>query len=317
MVTDILNELQYGVILCKNDGTMLYINSEASKIFNYPSGNLVNYNILSFIGEYFHDRIKLILQSPEESLLSSGRDFIFIKLIQQQSKIFKLKFKKTADNKVLLMIYDYTSSKVDRDNLIKTISQMNDSITRNNLVLKTISHLCKNFLYKDRSMLKDVLIDISTAFNLRSSAICFKNGTKHLVTCKRLHNGTYETERLDGNEIPKFANCQIWKQETEYSNSKELLFQAPCSITCAKLIYTQKESENLVVHVLKLKLNDDTVIGFLSFVEDKQFHLSKSDLEILESLSQILAYIVNNKEQIDSVTKYIKEKFSNLTAHRD
>lgn len=317
MVTDILNELQYGVVLCQNDGTMLYTNSEASKIFNCPSGNLTNYSILSFIDEYFHDRVKLILQTPEESSLSFGHDFIYVKLVGLQSKIYKLKFKRTIDNKVLLMVYDYTSNKVDRDNLIKNISQMNDSITRNNLVLKTISNLCKNFFYKDRSMLKDVLVDISAAFHLRSSAICFKNGTKHLVICKRLHDGTYETEKLDGDQIPEFKDCPIWRREIEYSGCKELLFQAPCNITCAKIYYTQKEADKLVLHILKLKLNDSTVIGFLSFTEDKQFHLSKSDLEILESLSQILAYIINNKEQVNDVTKYIREKFSNLTAHRD
>lgn len=316
MNTDILNELQYGVVLCQNDGTMLYTNNSASKIFNCPSGNLINYNILSFIDEYFRERIKSILETPQESILSFGHDFIYVKLVGMQSKIYKLKFKKTEDDNLLFMIYDYTSNKADHDNLIKNITQMNDSITRNNLVLKTISKLCKNFFYKDRSMLKDVLIDISRAFNLRSSAICFKNGTQHLVSCKRSYDGSYEIEKMDGDQIPQYSNCPIWKREVEYSDCKELLFQAPCDITCSKIYYNETESKKLTIHILKLKLNDNTVIGFLSFVEDKEFRLSKSDLEILESLSQILAYIINNKEQVNDVTKYIKEKFSNLTAHR-
>jgi hypothetical protein len=316
MTTDIINELQYGVVLCQRNGDMLYTNDQASKIFNCPSGNLNDYNILSYIDEYFHNKVKMILSEPDQSILSFGHDFIYVKLNGLQSKIYKLKFKKTKDDNILLMIYDYTTNKLDRDNLIKNISQMNDSVTRNNIVLKTISHIINNFFYKDRSMIKDILVDISSAFRFKNSAVCFKNGTNHVITCKRLRDNTYEVENLNGEQISGHNNCIIWNQEQQHSGCKDLIFQAPCNITCSKLYYNQNESNKLLVQILKLKLNDDTVIGFLSFIEDDRFKLSNSDLEILESLSQILAYIINNKEQIDDVTKYIKEKFSNLTVHK-
>ena len=114
---------------------------------------------------------------------------------------------------------------------------------------------------------------------------------------------------MDGEDLPRLHNCEIWEREKDYTNCKELIFHIPCNITCEKLCGNNNLS---IVHVLKLKLNDNTVIGFLEFIEDDHFKLSNSDLEILESLSQILAYIINNKEQVNDITAYIKQKFMHL-----
>ena len=133
MNTDIINELQCGIVLCQKDGTMLYANHVASVIFNCPSGNLVDYNILSFIDKYFHDNIKLILNSPDEAKQLTGNDFIYVKLSGFSAKIFKLMFTKTSNNKVLFTIVDYTTNKQEKDNLVNSINQMNNSITRNQL----------------------------------------------------------------------------------------------------------------------------------------------------------------------------------------
>ncbi len=312
MNTDILNELPYGVTVCQNDGNMLYTNLAASIIFNCPSGNLNNYNILSFIDGHFHDKLQSILENPEDAQVMIGRDFIFVKLKDISSKIYKVKFKRFEEDNILIMIYDYTSSKIDRDNLIKNISQLNDYVSKNNLVLKTISNLCKNVFYKDRSALSDILIGIASSFKLIKAAICFKNGTRHLIYCKKHSDGTYESGKIDGTaELNK--RCVIWEKEKDYISCKDLIFQVPCSMTCIDLVYNETDYSKYRMNVLKLKLNDDTVVGFLEFIEDKQFELSTSDLEILESLSQILAYIINNKEQMEDVSKYIKDKLTNLT----
>lgn len=316
MTADILNELQYGVVLCQKDGTMLYANNEASVIFNCPAGNLVDYNILSFIDEYFRDRVKLILETPEQTVQATGNNYIYIKLVSLQSKTFKLVFKKTEDDKLLFMVYDYTTSKLEKDNFIKNISQMNNSITRNNLVLKTVANLCKNIFYKNRSMLDEILLDLSATFHLKKSAICFRNGTTHVICCRKKKDSTYEVEKIDGDGLSNHKNCEIWKREKDYINCKELIFQVPSTITCEKLDFANKD-QKVIVHILKLKLNDSTVVGFLEFVEDDEFQLSNSDLEILESLSQILAYIINNKEEVNDVTAYIKEKFGNILNFKD
>lgn len=313
MNTDILNELPYGVTVCQNNGTMLYTNQAASIIFNCPSGNLINYNILTFIDGHFHDKLKSILENPEDAQLMIGRDFIFVKLKDISSKIYKVKFKKIENNDILIMIYDYTSSKIDRDNLIKNISQLNDYVSKNNLVLKTISNLCKNVFYKDRSALSDILTGIASSFKLIKAAICFKNGTRHLVYCKKHNDGTYECGKLDGTKELIQKKCTIWESEKNYITSADLIFTVPCKMTCIDLTYNNNDYTDGSMHVLKLKLNDNTVVGFLEFVEDENFQLSTSDLEILESLSQILAYIINNKEQVEDVSNYIKSKFNAIS----
>ena len=68
--------------------------------------------------------------------------------------------------------------------------------------------------------------------------------------------------------------------------------------------------------ILKLKLNTNKVIGYFEFVEGDSHKLSGTELEVLEGLSQILAYIINNKEQVEDVTRYIQQKFTNLVPHK-
>ena len=313
MNTDILNELPYGVTVCQNDGTMLYTNQAASIIFNCPSGNLINYNILTFIDGHFHDKLTSILKNPEDAQLMVGRDFIFVKLKDISSKIYKVKFKRFEVDNILIMIYDYTSNKIDRDNLIKNISQLNDYVSKNNLVLKTISNMCKNIFYKDRSALSDILVGIATSFKLVKAAICFKNGTRHLIYCKKLNDGSYNIGKLDGTPELTQKKCAIWENEKNHVHEKDLIFQIPCNMTCVDLVYNNTDYADNDMHILKLKLDNNTVVGFLEFVEDEQFQLSTSDLEILESLSQILAYIINNKEQVEDVNNYIRSKFSNIS----
>lgn len=309
MDTDIINELQYGVLTCRKDGTMLYANTAASEIFNCLSGNLSNYNILSLIDRYFSDRVQLILESPEEAIQSIGRDFIFIKIRSNIDKIYKLKFKSTKNKNILFIVYDYTTSKLDRDNLVSTINHLNTYITKNNVVLKTISDICKDIFYKDRSSLSEILLQLSKTFHLERSVICFKNGTNHIIYCRKQKNGLYDKGKIDGDlEKP----CMIWDNEKNFLHEKKLIFDIPCTLTCVSPSDDYEEEQNGTAHVLKLKLDDNKVVGFFEFIENEKFKLSKADLDILESLSQILAYIITNKEHVVDVTNYIKKKFENL-----
>lgn len=309
MDTDIINELQYGVLTCRKDGTMLYANTAASEIFNCLSGNLSNYNILSLIDRYFSDRVQLILESPEEAIQSIGRDFIFIKIRSNIDKIYKLKFKSTKNKNILFIVYDYTTSKMDRDNLVSTINHLNTYITKNNVVLKTISDICKDIFYKDRSSLSEILLQLSKTFHLERSVICFKNGTNHIIYCRKQKNGLYDKGKIDGDlEKP----CMIWDNEKNFLHEKKLIFDIPCTLTCVSPSDDYEEEQNGTAHVLKLKLDDNKVVGFFEFIENEKFKLSKADLDILESLSQILAYIITNKEHVVDVTNYIKKKFENL-----
>jgi len=310
MNENLLNDLPYGVIVCQSNGNMLYTNTSASKLLNCQSGNLTNYNILTYIDEYFTKKVQDVLEDPDSVVNTIDRNFIIVKLKGLTTKFFKIIFKKSDDrNNIILMMHDYTTYKLEHDNLTQSLTQLNDNITKNNLVLKTITNICNNVFYKDRSEISSILLELSKTFNLKKSTICFKNGVRHILYCNKDSNGSYTVNKLDGDKI--LDDCQIWNNEVNYLDCKELMFKVPHCITCwHKLDHGHCDFEYMTL--LKLKLSSQEVIGFFGFVENDAFKLSKTDLEVLESLSQILAYIINNKEQVADVTSYIKQQFSKI-----
>lgn len=305
-MNELLDDIPYGIILCKEDGGMLYANTSAIKLFNCNRTSLNDYNVLSFIDDIFVDEL-LILLSSVKTL--DQFNFIFLQLKDQDDKFYKVvaKASKNSPGNIVLMIYDYTPVKIQHDEMECAYNRINENLIKNSLVLKAISHICNNVLYKNRSDLIEIIEEIAIAFHLVKAAICFTNGTRHIVYADRNADNTYQVGRMDGVEIKE--NCQIWKNEINFIDSPKLIFKVTSrDINCNRL--TQK---NTNVNILKLKLNSQKVVGFFEFVEDEQFKLSDAELEILESLSQLLAYIVNNKEQVFETTNYIKEKFRMLT----
>lgn len=305
-MNELLDDIPYGIILCNEVGGMLYINSSASKLFNCNRTDINDYNILSFIDDIFVDELSILLSSIKST---DPLSFVFLQLKDQPDKFYKLVAKPSSSSpgNIVLMIYDYTPLKRQHDEMENAYNRINENLIKNSLVLKAISHICNNVLYKNRSDLVDIIEEIAIAFHLVKAAICFRNGTGHIVYADRNTDNSYQVGRMDGVEIKE--NCQIWKNEINFINSPKLIFKvSSIDIDCNRL--TQK---NTCVNILKLKLNSQKVVGFFEFVEDDQFKLSSAELEILESLSQLLAYIVNNKEQVFETTNYIKEKFRMLT----
>lgn len=302
----LLDDVPCGVVVCKEDGSMLYANKIAQKYLTSESQNVTDYNILTSIDTLFKDRAVKFLQSIHDG--SSTCNFIYVKLVSVVNKYFKIVAKKSDEDtdNIVLMCYDYTPVKVQQDSLMKSYNEMNDSLIRNAMVLRVMSNICNNVLYKDRSSLSDIVLKLAYAFHLQRSAICFRNGTGHVIYANRRPNKTYDCGTIEDS----FAKdkCIIWQNEINYIYCKELLFKVPICTTCAA-----SNEQNVTVNILKLKLDSQKVIGFFEFVEDPNFKLSDTELEILESLSQLLAYIINNKEQVTESTNYIKEKFRSLT----
>lgn len=309
-MNELLDDIPYGVILCDEDGGMLYANLSASKLFNCKSGSLTDCNILTYIDKSFATKTTDLFKNVSQGF-PLVPNFIYLKLKEVKDKFYKLVAKRSDfhQNKLVLMIYDYTPNKIQQDSLIESCNHMNDNLIRNALVLKVISDICNNVLYKDRSNLSDIVLKLAYGFHLEKAAICFRNGTGHVIYARRKSDKTYETGKIDGEQVK--SDCPIWKNEINYIDCKQLIFKVPMNITCCDAT-PQGET---TMSILKLKLDSQKVIGFFEFVEDKDFKLSDAELEILESLSQLLAYIVNNKEQVFETTNYIKEKFKSLTQH--
>lgn len=307
-MNELLDDIPYGAILCDKDGGMLYANLAASKLINCESGSLTDCNIRSYIDQSFASKMtELFNNIANDKDLASN--FIYVKTKDTANKFYKLVAKKSDkhQDKLILMIYDYTPIKLQQDSLSESYNHMSDNLIRNSLVLKVIADICSNVLYKDRSTLSDIVLKLAFGFHLEKAAICFKNGTGHVIYAKRKSDKTYETGRIDGDSIKK--ECPLWKNENNYIDCKQLIFKIPMVATCCSNEY----SDDVILNVLKLKLNSQKVIGFFEFIEDKHFKLSDTELEVLESLSQLLAYIINNKEQVNDTTNYIREKFKSLT----
>lgn len=288
---ELINDIPYGVIVCHTDGNIVYKNSAASKFLSNCAEIDGSNNILSCVDERYVDATKLILQNPDESTTLHLH-------LKNNAATFKVVPKKssTDPSNIILMLYDSTKT-------ARTIKE--------NTILKTISSICKDVFYKDRSTLDDIVLSLSQAFHLKLAAIYFRNGCNHLIYCKKTQNDEFECNVLEGTQT--LSDQDIWVREQNYTECKDLLFSVKLKDTDGLILRDLRERmPEQTMNILKLKLTDDQVIGFLEFIEDDNLKLSNSELEILESLSQILAYIINNKEQVADLTAYIKQQFENI-----
>lgn len=292
MKEKLLDDIPYGVIVCQDNGSISYVNAEASKYLkleNDPEKNLLNY-LDGSDTESFKSLLK-------EDLKTST--VIHTKLKGNPDKIFKLVARRSEENanNIIFMLYDNSE---------------NALMSENNKILKTISNICKDVFYKDRSTLSDIVADLTKSFHLALASVYFKNGINHLVYCKKNEDNTFTQEIIDGTTT-LLSNQDIWEIEKKYTNCKDLLFHVNLKdvelpiVSDIKKKYPEKK-----ISILKLKLNNNNVIGFFEFIEDDNFKLSNAEIEVLESLSQILAYIINNKEQIEDISSYIKQKFATI-----
>ena len=288
---ELINDIPYGVIVCHKDGNIVYKNSAAIKFLSTATEIATSSNVLSYIDERYIDAVKEILKNPNESTTLH----LHLKNNDQTFKVVP-KRSDTNSNNIILMLYDSTKT-------ARTIKE--------NTILRTISSICKDVFYKDRSTLDEIVLNLSQAFHLKLAAIYFRNGCNHLIYCKKTQTDEFECKTLEGTQT--LSDQDIWVREQNYSQCKDLIFTVKLKDTDGLILRDLKDRmPDQTMHILKLKLTDDEVIGFLEFIEDDNLKLSNSELEILESLSQILAYIINNKEQVADLAAYIKQRFDGI-----
>ena len=291
MKEELLNDIPYGVIVCQDNGDIVYLNTQAASYLDFKENRK---NFLTYLDDDNSELIKSILDEHQPDYKA------YIRIKGNINKTYKVTTKRSTKNPehVIFMIYDNSDSAI---------------IFENNKILKTISNICKDLFCKDRSNLDDIVVDLTQSFHLKLGSIYFKNGTNHLVYCIKNNDGSFTHESLDGC-YTLLSNQDIWVREKNYKFSDELIFHVNLKdIDNPILSRFKKERPDDKISILKLKLTNNNVVGFFEFIEDDNFKLSVAEIEILESLSQILAYIINNKEQIDDISSYIKEKFDSIS----
>lgn len=189
------------------------------------------------------------------------------------------------------------------------IIQLEVSMRRANRVLRCVSNICKDVLYKNRSDLEEILLNISQSLELEKSAICFKNGTNHVIYCKKLNDNSYICQKLDGldNNLCYFNNINQTNDKWQLSN----LIKIPCEQCCLFEKEEIKNANNRSIGVVQLALNDK-VVGYFQYLPKQESELSDSEMQSIQNLSSVLAYIVNNKEEVRLTIDYINQKFKDL-----
>jgi hypothetical protein len=177
-------------------------------------------------------------------------------------------------------------------------------INRARHIIHSTSNLVKNVFYKNRSNVSEILIELSQSLNFKYSMVLFRNGCDHAIYCKDSLNG-YESIILD--ELPVRFEDPVFDINVQDRISATFITKYYCN-TYMKLYCDEKNiSDNSIVYILKLMLGPKQ-IGYFEFITHKNINLTPTELNLIESLSTILAYTINNKAEQIEIEKYIKEK---------
>lgn len=186
-----------------------------------------------------------------------------------------------------------------------TISKYDYYINRARNVIQSTSLLIQDIFYKNRSDINSILKQLCESLNIQFAIVLFRNGCDHLIYCKNILSG-YECSQIENEHITfddyKF-NENVRQQISETFKIK-MYKDTYMKIYCEDII-----PDNKNVYLLKLMFGPKE-IGYFEFATHSNIQLTPSEIKLVQSLSSILAYVINNKYEQIEIEKYIKEKFN-------
>lgn len=177
-------------------------------------------------------------------------------------------------------------------------------INRARHIINATSHLVENIFYKNRSNVSDMLIDLSKSLNFKTSMVLFRNGCDHIIYCKDSLDG-YVSEPLD--ELPVSFEDHVFNINVQKKISETFIIKRYGDTYMKLYCEDTNISDNASVYILKLMFGPKQV-GYFEFIPHQNINLSPTELKLIESLSTILAYTINNKAEQIEIENYIKEK---------
>lgn len=297
-----LNQItDYCVVYCDSSGYIKESNDKAkNEITNKGYFNILDY----IIPEY-----KSIITNMLDGKISTEKHVYVIGCINDNN--YYITCTHIKENTGILFSFKNTIEKNDKWWNDKIIS-LQISLAKSNNVLRCVSKLCKDVLYKNRSNLDSILLDIAKALDLEKCSVCFKNGVSHIVYCTRTDSGDYTCKKFNGFDDMK--HC-YFKEILTYTKTWKLskLIKIPCDQCCLFARDGDVEKfKDRTINVIQLTLNDK-VIGYFHFLPRLERDLTNIEVESILDLSHVLAYIVNNKEETRITIDYINKKFKDLT----
>lgn len=297
---EILNSVEdYFVVHCSKTGYIKNSNAEARKhILIDETKN----NILDFIREEYKSIIRQILINPSEffsrpitwvvGFKSNVNCYISTNIINETDIVFSFK--------------DITKDTKNDAFWTNKLLTYKMQVNRYNKVLECISTLYKNILYRNRSDLEDILLHLTSGLKLDRSVICFRNGVNHVIACVKQDEG-YKCQKLDGPNA-NFSLPDVCTYDEIWGHSKLLKVSAS---DCGYSLNDDPEREHRTVDIIQLVL-DNKIIGYFGCIPEIEYPLSTSEMEALENLSQILSYVINNKEETRMTIDYINTRLRNI-----
>lgn len=266
-----------------------------------------------------------VIQKPDEVDIKTIFDIVhdqslpefhdYIKSIFQDGKyiqVRRVKLKNDADyylsieilnSKIILSFDKCTVFDPESEDKfwMDTVFKYEYYLKRNKNVVLSISKLIENFFYKSRSDIVEILKDLHSSLDIHHSLLLFRNGTDHMLYC-RDDISTYKCDYLD-KDIHYLDN----RFDTDVvARITDVLIIKKYENTYIKEFVNDDSLDRRSVFILKLLFGTKT-IGYYEFIPHNHIMLTPTELTLIQSLSSILAYIINNQNEKLEIEKYIKE----------
>lgn len=189
---------------------------------------------------------------------------------------------------------------------IQTATKFDYYLDRCKSITTSVCTLISSFFEKKRSNIQDIIKQLSSTFKLEKCMVLFRNGHDHCVYCQDVVYG-YKCDYLEDQETIHFEDDKYL--EDNIMIITDLMRMKLYKDTYFKNIFDDKNMDDRKVYVLKLVFGGKT-IGFFEFIPHKHITLAPIEINIMQSLSTILAYIINNKNETTDIEKYIIQKLS-------
>ena len=247
----------------------------------------------------FHDYIKKIFENGDYvkvrpiTLIDNNNYYISIEVLNM---------------KISFSFYRCENNSFDRpkDNnfWMETIFKYEYYIKTYSGTLESISKLIEKLFYKNRSDLNEVISGLHNALEIEHSVLLFRNGHDHVMYCR--NKNVSEECNFVKNDNYKYDDKKF--NENVLININDIMIVKKYENTYIKDFINNDELKDKKVYVLKLAFGP-MLIGYFEFIPYSYIMFTPTEIKLIQSLSNILAYIIHNKNEQLDIENYIIKKF--------
>jgi len=229
----------------------------------------------------------------------------FIKLIDDRN--YWLDIKVNNNTKEILFNLNLANTSAPEKFWTDIVFEYEYFITKGRNIINSVGRLIEGLFYKNRSDINDILQELCLAFKFQKALLLFHNGHDHVMYGKDIVIG-FEVKDLTDKFPGMVFHDEHFDKDVVFDIT-DVLRLKKYKDTYFKTFITGEGDDEDDVYVLKLMFGQKA-IGYLELVPHKSIVLRKTELQLLQSLSAVLAYVINNKCESKEIEDYIKKKMS-------